>query len=472
MTITATYNSDISRVQLVFSGFSAAVDYAKVERLDPNGVTWSVIRGGDVVAVTSGAGAVDDFEFVPNVLNTYRVSGVDSALPQFQTVGAASTGNNASLTPAAPSGLIDGDLKLIMASIRNNGTGVCGPAPTGWTTVYSFQNVAVYGKRHVTGDANPTVTFTGGAAGSDTIAQMARFTNSEMAFAAANQISNSSAQNVNVPSIVLPSPTGQLLYLGWKQVTLTSTTTPAFATKIADVPSAAGTGASMFWDWFSSPLGNGGVTFPGQSITVTGGSAAISIGVALTFNAAAFVTQQTATVTPTFAFDEYWLKNPSRPGLNIKVQVTEIGDITRPARTGTFPVLGRTVPVAVTDVQGSRQFSLEIFTDGESNATDMDNRLSTGEPMLLQGGGPTDLVPTVYFVAGDIVNNRPAKGHTAHTFTIPVTEVARPGNTVYGLTYVWQDVINNYADWNAVLAATPDWSSLINKVSNTVVIVS
>jgi len=115
VTVTATYNSDIGRVQISFTGFSAVVDSAKIER-SIDGINWSVIRGGDVVAVTSGAGAIDDFEFVPGVVNTYRVSGVDTALPSFNSVGVASTGNNISLSPADPSGLVDGDLKLIIAS--------------------------------------------------------------------------------------------------------------------------------------------------------------------------------------------------------------------------------------------------------------------------------------------------------------------------------------------------------------------
>lgn len=468
MTITATYNSDISRVQLAFSGYSTLADYAKVERLDPNGVTWSVIRGGDQVALTSGAGAVDDFEFVPNTVNTYRVSAIDSAAPAWIGSSGPFSAVNTNLSPLYNGSTITGDLILMLASIRSTSATV--NTPSGWTMLVNGGNMCLLGK-YQDGAATPTLTFTGGAAGDDVIAQTTTFRNTSITPVSQTSVqSNGSAQNIAYPTISGGATGVQAVLFGWKQDDWTTAPVPSgWDNEVGNVPVTAGNDAGQLWEQRALTLGQ---TMPSGSWTLTGGAAAISKAAAVVFGIKAFTNQETATVTPTFAFDEYWLKNPSRPGLNIKVQVTEIGDITRPARTGTFPVLGRTVPVAVTDVQGSRQFSLEIFTDGESNATDMDNRLSTGEPMLLQGGGPTDLVPTVYFVAGDIVNNRPAKGHTAHTFTIPVTEVARPGNTVYGLTYVWQDVINNYADWNAVLAATPDWSSLINKVSNTVVIVS
>lgn len=468
MTLAATYNPDISRVQLVFSGYNALADYAKVERLDPNGVTWSVIRGGDQVTLTSGAGAVDDFEFVPNTVNTYRVSAVDSAAPSFITASGAFTGNNTSLATAFPGTPSAGDVSLIFASIRNSGAGVPN-TPAGWTVLLDMSNAKIFGRVFVTGDTAPTITFTGGVAGADTIAHVARFRNINLIpVSTANQL-NGSAQNIPLNGFTA-SP-GLTVAAFWKASTTTGVALfPGMTADFGDIPSALGSGAMIAWQYLSNPTAS--ATVLTNSLTTAGGSAQISRSGFLTFSALPFTNQESTTITPTFAFDEYWLKNPSRPGLNIKVTVTEIGDITRPARTGTFPVLGRTVPVAVTDVQGSRQFSLEIFTDGEANGTDMDNRLSTGEPMLLQGGGPTDIVPTVYFVAGDVVTGRPAKGHTAHTFTIPVTEVARPGNTVYGLTEVWQDVINTYADWNAVLSATPDWSSLINKVSTSIVIVS
>lgn len=458
MTLTATYNNDISRVHLVVSGAPTAADYAYFQR-STDGITWVDVRGGQTVGLTAGACFIDDYVFSPNVVNTYRVKYVDTALPAFTTVGTASTGNNASLSPAAPSGLIDGDLKLIIASIRNNGTGVCGAAPAGWTTVYQFQNMAVYGKRHVTGDANPTVTFTGGVAGADTIAQMARFTNSELAYNAASNISNSSAQNVNCPAITLPSPQGMLLYIGWKQATLTSTTTPSFATKIADIPSAAGTGASMFWDYFSSPLGNGGVLFPGQSVTVTGGSAAISIGLSLTFVSAAYVTLETTTITP--AMTDIWLKNVLRPNLNMIIPTEGDTDITEPSRSNAFAVIGRNLPVAVTDVRGSQQFNMYLGVLDNTTRDNIRNALATGDVMYIHIPNDTAYpIKSMYVLVGNTDWR-----DRLRQYTLPLTQVAAPDGTIIGDTVLWLDVIATYATWSDLIAAKATWSDVVSMIA-------
>jgi hypothetical protein len=472
MSVTATYNPDIGRVQLVFNGFDTAVDQAKVERLDPNGVTWSVIRGGDVVAVTAGAGAIDDFEFVPGVLNTYRVSGVDTGFATFVAQGAQATGNNTALVPALPAGLVPGDTMLLFAAIQNSGTGTPPATITGWTQLVTYGPVAIYSRRYVTGDVAPTVTFVGGAVGASTSAYIAAWRNMLDTSESLTGLIPTSQQNVPINFITLNATGRTVVSFAWKQngaATAGSTLVPGFTSTVT-LANALGSGQSLFYSY--RPADGTIPVLSGQTLTVTGGVAAISRSLIMSFAPAPYQVQQTATITPTFAYGEYWLKNPSRPGLNIPVTVVDIGDISRPARTATFDVLGRTLPVAVTDVQGSRRFDLTLDCPDNVTAADMDNRLSTGDPMFLQGPGPNDNVPTVYFVAGDVTKTRDVKGCGSTTFTIPVTEVARPGNTVYGLTYVWQDVINGYATWADVLAAVATWSDLISKVSNTVVIVS
>lgn len=471
MSVTATYNPDIGRVQLVFSGFDTAVDQAKVERTT-DGINWSVIRGGDVVAVTAGAGSLDDFEFTPGVLNTYRVSGVDTGFTTFVNQGAVSTGNNTALTPALPASLVPGDTMLLFAAIQNSGTGTPPASITGWVQEVTYGPMAVYSRRYVTGDAAPTVTFVGGVAGASTSAYIAAWRNLQPGFDSVNGTINPSAQNISVAPVTPAITKRTIIAVTWKQngaATAGSTLTPGFSATVT-AANALGSGQTLFYSY--RPADATAPVVPLQTLTVTGGVAAISRSLIMSFRPADYQVQYTATITPTFAYGEYWLKNPSRPGLNIPVTVLNIGDITRPARTGTFDVLGRTVPVAITDVQGSRRFDLTLDCPDNTTAADMDNRLSTGEPMFLQGPGPYDDVPTVYFVAGDVTKARDVKGNGSTTFTIPVTEVARPGNTVYGLTYVWQDVVNGYATWSDVLAGVATWSDLISKVSNTVVIVS
>lgn len=475
MTMTATYNNDISRVQIALSGATGPTDYAIVER-STDGITWTTIRGGDKVPITSGSGKIDDYEFTAGVLNTYRATYIDAGLiPSIRGTATTVTGNNVSLTPANVTGLVVGDLKLVLASIRNQGVGVVGPAPTGWTEVFRFQNMALFAKVHVTADAAPTITFTGGVAGADTIATMSALTGALLFPDTPIVQNNASAQNIAGPTYT-PGRQGVMVQMAWKQATLTSTTGSIFATKIADVPSTAGTGASMTWSALTVGQVNLGVPFSPYPITVTGGSAAISTGAVLVFASNLVTGTDSTTVTPQLVDSQgqpvAWIKFPSRPGLNAQITITDCSPITRKARTGLFNVLGRTMPVAVNDLQTSRTFSIEILVRGNAEASDMDNRLSTGDPIFLQMPSSDYDVPTVYAVTGDIDMTRLATGSTAITFTIPLTEVAAPGTSVHGDTYVWQDVINNYATWADVIAGNSSWSNLQDKVSDSVVIVT
>ncbi|HYF74143.1 MAG TPA: hypothetical protein VD864_15030, partial [Nocardioides sp.] len=123
--------------------------------------------------------------------------------------GAAATGNNASVAPALPAGLAAGDLMLLHASIRNSGTGTV-DTPTGWTQLYgSGTNHAVFGRWWQSGDAAPTVSFTGGAAGADTIGQVAAIRGaapgSLLEPAALESLLNASAQNVAYPATSPPA---------------------------------------------------------------------------------------------------------------------------------------------------------------------------------------------------------------------------------------------------------------------------
>lgn len=72
MSLTATYDPDLSRVRLAGTVLGVAAT-ALFER-SSNGVRWTTVRGGGAVPVTAGAAAVDDYEFVPAAVNYYRVT--------------------------------------------------------------------------------------------------------------------------------------------------------------------------------------------------------------------------------------------------------------------------------------------------------------------------------------------------------------------------------------------------------------
>lgn len=84
MTIALEYDAQLARVRVTATGLGVpGAVYAQIQRQAPGGVRWVVVRGASRLDVSSGSAAVDDYEFVPDVLATYRVlvgSAVDVVL--------------------------------------------------------------------------------------------------------------------------------------------------------------------------------------------------------------------------------------------------------------------------------------------------------------------------------------------------------------------------------------------------------
>lgn len=471
MTISTTYMGDLSRVRVALSSAPAGADYAIVER-STDGITWTTVRGGNQVQLTAGAGHVDDYEFAAGVSNTYRARYVDSDLfPTFIAAGTAQTGNNTSLVPPHPAGLATGDLKLIAASIRNSGAGQVA-TPAGWTKVVEFANVAVLARRHQPGDVAPTVTFTGGVANADTLAQMIAIRNSKDSPVNTQTQVNPSTQNVDVPSNIQPGSSVAFL-LGWKQDDLTSTAVPAFATKIADISSTAGDDASMFWDMWTIPASNVGLSFlPGNgTIAVTGGASAISRAMTFFLPVVDYLTQETGSITPTLT--TVWLKNVLRPSLNLQVTVTDFSDIEEPARMGVFEIVGRSKPIGVTDVRSSQRFMLTVAVPTKAAELELKAKLALGSTVFLQAPAADSAIPTMYAVVDTTKRRRPTRSNRSQRryFDLPLTEVAAPASTVASNTYVYDDVVADFLTYNDVVSGVASYSDLIDRVSDNEVVV-
>jgi hypothetical protein len=354
---------------------------------------------------------------------------------------------------------------VITASIRNSGTGVVNVAALnalGWTTVATYGNLAMVSKRYAPGVVAPLVTFTGGVANADTIAQMVGFRNAADNADSFSTFLNPSAQNLAYPSVMAVSDQSTALYFMWKQDDWTSVSPAASWT----VTTTTGDDAAHAL-YVIGPLTPG--TQPGGTITVTGGAPAISRVLIAVFPRAPYISRDTTTITPTPG--SFWFKIPARPGANKAMEITLVSEVTRRARTGRFDVLGRTNPVAVTDLQSSREFTIEIDVKGYAEMRDWDNRLASGDPILIQAPDQNQFIDSVYAVTGDVAYRQDAKGSDSITFVVPLFEVAAPGPSVYGNSYIWNDVITDYADWNATLTAKSSWSNLISTISNSVIVV-
>lgn len=202
--------------------------------------------------------------------------------------GASSTGNNASLSPALPAGLADGDLLLAVASIRNSGTGTVAGA-TGWSTVASSGNVSILGRFYNASVAAPTITFTGGVANADTIARVSAFRNvspDALTQSTAAAVLNGSAQNITYPALDVPAPAHAVLMALWKQDDATSLTTPAGWTTIGSTSTTTGDDALQALYYQIQTVEADIVS---AAVTVTGGAAAISRGLLLALKPAAAI---------------------------------------------------------------------------------------------------------------------------------------------------------------------------------------
>lgn len=212
----------------------------------------------------------------------YDTAKVSASAATYVGSGAASTGNNTSLTPAVPSGNV-GDTLVCWASIRNSGTGTIGTAPSGWQTLLTFGNVALLGKvADTASETAPTVTFSGGAANEDTLARVHRFRNMPLNVVASSTLLNISAQNVAYPALTVPLANSVVFLYGWKQDDWTSVAT-ALGAEIDDTFATAGNDAAQGLDYVIQTTATNVVA---GSFVVTGGASAISRGVVVSMGPA------------------------------------------------------------------------------------------------------------------------------------------------------------------------------------------
>lgn len=459
MTVSVTYLSDLNRVRISYSSAPAGTDYAFVER-SLDGVRWETIRGGEQVVTSGGAGSVDDYEFTPGVSNQYRVSYVDAdLLPSIIGPGTAQTGNNTSLVPPHPASLAVGDWKLIAASIRNSGVGTVN-APVGWTKLVEMGNVCVLARVHQSGDTAPTVTFSGGVANADTIAQMIAVRNSQTRLSSAPALQlNGSMQNIAGADATRDG--GALaIQIGWKQAGFTSSSSPLTALKIADISATAGDDAGMAWYAYAFPASNEGLPFSPWPLTITGGVAAISRAITFQLPVVQYVSRETGSITPTFT--QVWIKNLARPYMNTALS-TPVGELSikQAARAGIFPIKGRSLPVAVTDQRGGREFTIGAQLLDEAERNRLIAVLKSGEPVLLHIPPGNIRLESMYAVIGDIEYD-----DEASILWMPLTEVAAPAASIAGTRVLWQDIVNTYATWADLLAAKATWADVLQSVGD------
>jgi hypothetical protein len=214
------------------------------------------------------------------------VLATDTASPTvFVAAGAAQEGNNASLVPPFATGTTVNDLMIIVAAIRNSGTGTV-DTPAGWEDMLVSGNVKIMGRVAEFGDAAPTVSFTGGAANATTLAQCFtvggsaahRLGVAATVHASAAQL-NASAQNIARPALTITVAECMVLAGWWKADDSTIVDNGIGAADgPADMSSTLGDDMSLGVDYLVQSTA---ASFASGTYTVTGGAAAISRGLLL-----------------------------------------------------------------------------------------------------------------------------------------------------------------------------------------------
>lgn len=178
----------------------------------------------------------------------------------------------------------------------------------------------------------------------------------------------------------------------------------------------------------------------------------------------ALVQTFTANITPTLS-GQVWLKSLSRPFLNVELWVMSVSDVEREARNGVFPIVGRSLPIAITDVRLGREFTLNLLRETKQDAEDLDYLLASGDPLFLHA--PDDFpVPSLYAVADRTTKAHPVPGDPLRTYAVPMVEVVAPGPDVIGSLGTWSTVLATYATWSAVIAAKATWADVLQLVGD------
>lgn len=122
-----------------------------------------------------------------------------------------------------------------------------------------------------------------------------------------------------------------------------------------------------------------------------------------------------------------WLRHLTIPALSQRIRPTQPPDLTRKAVGGTFPILGRADPVAVTMTRQSANGQLVLSTDTTAGRLTLARLLADGSVLQLACPGGYG-IGSLYIQPGDLIEQRvsPYAPETTREWTLDFTVVAQP----------------------------------------------
>jgi hypothetical protein len=171
-------------------------------------------------------------------------------------------------------------------------------------------------------------------------------------------------------------------------------------------------------------------------------------------------------VTVTWTTPHDWLKDPLEPIRNMPILVGDIGDFTYDSRMGVHPVIGRPNPVTIGDTRSSANGEFTFVTLSQDFRDRFHLITSSGHPLLLQSTQESG-VGNLYFAPLSVREARyvPLRDSIERGWTVSYQEVDMPVGAASAFT-TWQDVLNQYPDWQAVRDSANTWTEFISNLGS------
>jgi hypothetical protein len=466
MTIALSYDSNLSRVQIVLSDLHDGT--VRVER-SSNELLWRTVRGGQELTLVDGEASLDDYEFDADVENFYRVVPIE---PPAGLVLTGESGDYAS-TPDHASLDITGDIDLRAEISPVEWDGGIQSVASKYTSpgnqrAYRIYIHPVQGVRFAWAEDGTSATAVSPNALPPGWPDVGR-----LAFAATMDVDNGDDEHV-ITFYIAPS-----IDTSWPWTQLGDPVVRSGITNIADTNAIleVGTHSEGATDPFEGIIhavevrqGIDGTVVADPDFVVQDNATGMFVddaGREWTVNGDAHIIGQFVeqdSITPSLE-GQVWLKSVRFPFLNRPITVTEYSDIDRASRTALFEPKGRSMPIGVSDLRGSQSFTLDIMTETLEAARDMDLILASGSTMFVHVP-PNCPVPGGYVEIADAGQARRSTRGTRRFFTLPCQVTVPPSPSVVGTTLTWGGVFQLYGNWEALINDNPTWADLLSTVGS------
>lgn len=169
------------------------------------------------------------------------------------------------------------------------------------------------------------------------------------------------------------------------------------------------------------------------------------------------------TITPDLA--GFWLCSTMRSFLNIAPRVIGFEEPSRGDRGGSAYVAARTLPIAQAELASARTWTLTLRVPTLTAARQLEYVIASGDVFYLQT--PDDCpIPFGYYRIGKMSSERAIRNGTVRYFELPLEECAAPGPDVATASATWDTVIALYGTWADVVAAQVSWEALLELVGD------